>query len=107
MTRLTVFKQDPVVDEQYKVATSVKRSGRIMAIVLVCFMTTSCIGSAIGVVVDTAIEVVKVPFKIGGAVVDVIKGDDDFAEKLAEDQDDDVDIDEEQKALKMEANEFQ
>ena len=38
---------------------------------------SACLGTAIGVVVDTAIEVVKVPFKVGGAVIDVMSDDDD------------------------------
>ena len=43
---------------------------------------SGCIGTIIGTTVDAAIEVAKVPFKVGGAVVDVVTGDDDndFAE---------------------------
>ena len=34
-------------------------------------------GTAVGVATGTAIEVAKVPFKVGGAAVDVVAGDDD------------------------------
>jgi len=39
----------------------------------------SCVGAVVGAVVDTTIEVVKVPFKLAGAAVDlaVPDGDDD------------------------------
>lgn len=33
-------------------------------------------GTAVGVATGTAIEVAKVPFKVGGAAVDVVAGDD-------------------------------
>jgi uncharacterized membrane protein len=36
-----------------------------------------CIGMVVGTAVDVAIEVAKVPFKVGGAVVDVVSGDDE------------------------------
>ena len=34
-----------------------------------------CAGTIIGSVVDTTIEIAKVPFKVGGAIVDVVRGD--------------------------------
>jgi hypothetical protein len=37
----------------------------------------ACIGQAIETTTDAAIAVAKVPFKVGGAVVDVATGDDD------------------------------
>ena len=37
---------------------------------------SACVGTVVGATVDTAIEVAKVPFKVGGAVVDVVTGDD-------------------------------
>ncbi len=36
-----------------------------------------CAGTIIGTTVDVAIEVVKIPFKVGGAVVDVMTDDDE------------------------------
>jgi hypothetical protein len=45
---------------------------------LISITTTSCgVGAVIGVVADVAIEVAKVPFKVGGAVIDVVSDDDD------------------------------
>lgn len=38
---------------------------------------SACVSTVVGTVVDTTIEVVKVPFKVGGAVIDVVTGDDD------------------------------
>lgn len=46
-------------------------------LVLVCSLGLSaCVGTIVGTAVDVAVEVAKVPFKVGGAVVDVITGDD-------------------------------
>lgn len=42
-----------------------------------CISLQACLGTIIGQTVDVAIEVVKVPFKIGAAVIDVANGDDD------------------------------
>ena len=39
-------------------------------------MLSGCIGSLIGAVVDTTVEVVKIPFKVGGAIIDVVTSDD-------------------------------
>jgi len=38
---------------------------------------SSCVGIVVGAVVDTTLEVAKVPFKVAGAAVDVIVPDDD------------------------------
>lgn len=35
-------------------------------------MVSACVSTVVGGAVDVAIEVAKVPFKIGGAVVDVV-----------------------------------
>jgi hypothetical protein len=35
-----------------------------------------CVGTIIGATTDAAIEVVKIPFKIGGAAVDMMRGED-------------------------------
>jgi len=48
-----------------------------LCIVLISLNLSACLGTAVGVVVDTAIEVVKVPFKVGGAVIDVMTDDKD------------------------------
>ena len=47
---------------------------------LVCataFGLTGCLGTVIGTATDAAIEVGKVPFKVGGAVIDGVAGDDE------------------------------
>ena len=41
------------------------------------FTLSGCLGTLIGVTTDAAIEVAKVPFKVGGAVIDVVSDDDD------------------------------
>ena len=39
-------------------------------------MTSACVGTIVGEAVDVTIEVAKIPFKVAGAVLDVvIKGD--------------------------------
>lgn len=40
-------------------------------------MLQGCLGTIVGNTVDVAIEVVKIPFKVGGAVIDVVSGGDD------------------------------
>lgn len=54
-----------------------KNTLRIWPVLLLCLALSGCIGTAVGVVVDTTIEVAKIPFKVGAAVVDVVSGDDD------------------------------
>ena len=50
---------------------------RLFYVLVLSLSLTACIGTAVGLVVDTAIEVVKIPFKVGAAVVDVVGRDDD------------------------------
>ena len=51
---------------------------RFLGGVILCLALQSCAGALMGAGVDTAIEVVKVPFKLAGSVVDlVIPGDDE------------------------------
>ena len=45
------------------------------------FFLSGCVGMVIDATTDAAIAVAKVPFKVGGAVVDVATGDDDEDEK--------------------------
>jgi hypothetical protein len=42
-----------------------------------CLSLQGCVGAIIGTTVDVAIEVAKVPFKVGGAIIDVATGDKD------------------------------
>jgi len=46
-------------------------SVKLINTALICLSLSACIGTAVGVVVDTAIEVVKIPVKVAGAVVDM------------------------------------
>jgi len=42
------------------------------------FTLSGCfVGAAVGTAVDVGIEVVKVPFKVGGAIYDGVAGDDE------------------------------
>lgn len=53
----------------------------ISLFMLCCAATTGCVGMVVGTAADVAIEVAKVPFKVGGAVVDVASGDDEDEEQ--------------------------
>ena len=46
-------------------------------VVALCLLLFSCVGAVVGAVVDTTIEVAKVPFKVAGAAVDLTVPDDD------------------------------
>lgn len=50
---------------------------RMFVIALLSALSAGCIGTVIGQTTSAAVEVAKVPFKVGGAVVDVATGDDD------------------------------
>jgi len=41
------------------------------------FFLSGCIATAVSTVVDVGVEVIKVPFKVGGAIYDGVTGDDD------------------------------
>lgn len=45
-----------------------------------CLALQGCVGTVVGAVVDTTIEVAKVPFKVVGAAVDLAIPDDDDEE---------------------------
>lgn len=57
------------------------RTGRIFLVVSMLMGISGCVGTIVGTTVDVAIEAAKVPFKVGGAVVDVATGDDDDKKK--------------------------
>ncbi|MEM7082448.1 MAG: NF038104 family lipoprotein [Pseudomonadota bacterium] len=50
-------------------------------LVMMLIPVSGCVGMVVGQTADAAIEVAKVPFKVGGAVIDVATGDDDDDEK--------------------------
>lgn len=54
-----------------------KQSWRLATVLLLFAVLPGCLGTVVGAAVDTTIEVAKVPFKVGGAVVDLATGDDE------------------------------
>lgn len=46
-----------------------------LVVLTMCGFLSACVGTVVGVVVDTTIEVVKIPFKVAGAVIDVATPD--------------------------------
>ena len=48
---------------------------RVLVPAIAMVGVSGCVGMAIGAATDAAIEVGKVPFKVGGAVVDVVRDD--------------------------------
>ncbi|MDA1370182.1 MAG: NF038104 family lipoprotein [Proteobacteria bacterium] len=48
-----------------------------ISLVILCLALNSCVGTVVGAVVDTTIEVVKVPFKVVGATADLLIPDKD------------------------------
>ena len=51
-------------------------------------LLNGCASTVIGTATDAAIEVAKIPFKVGAAVIDVVTGDDDDDEDEEDDEDD-------------------
>ena len=54
---------------------------RLSLIAILSLSASGCIGMVIGQTADAVVEVAKVPFKVGGAVIDVATGDDDEDKK--------------------------
>jgi len=50
---------------------------KLPTILCLLLLSTACVSTIVGEAVDLSIEVVKVPFKVVGAAVDVVSGDDD------------------------------
>ena len=61
-----------------------KRIMKTLLIALFCLCLQGCLGTIVGSTVDVAIEVVKIPFKVAGAAVDVVSGDGDSKKKKRE-----------------------
>ena len=69
-----------------------KNKLQCLAIVALCtFMLSACVGRVVGAVVDTTIEVAKIPFKVGGAVIDVATPDKKKQSKRNDDDEDEED----------------
>lgn len=62
---------------------------KIAVLLSVCVFLQACLGTIVGQTVDVAIEIVKVPFKVGAAVIDVASGDDDDDDDDEKKSDDD------------------
>ena len=61
------------------------RELRLFVLITLSLLLFSCVGAVVSAAVDTTIEVVKVPFKVAGAAVDLAVPDND------DDDDDDDD----------------
>ena len=53
----------------------------VLSLVLLFALNGCLVGAVVGTAVDVGVEVVKVPFKVGGAIVDGVTGDDDEESK--------------------------
>lgn len=54
------------------------KKARTLPLLVIFLALNACVGSIVGVAVDTTIEVVKIPFKVAGAAIDLaIPGGDD------------------------------
>ncbi len=54
-----------------------KTSCTLIGISLMALALQGCAGMLIGAATDATIAVAKIPFKLGGAVIDVVSGDED------------------------------
>ena len=82
------------------------RGAKIIVILMLCLSATGCIGTVVGAVVDTTIEVIKIPFKVGAAVIDVAT-DDEFTDSADKSSPVNIEISSEAAAIKMENAEIQ
>ena len=60
-----------------KLLTIQFRKFRSLMLLGLCLLLFSCVSAGVGAVVGTTVEVVKVPFKVVGAAVDLAVSDDD------------------------------
>ena len=60
-----------------KLLTIQFRKFRSLMLLGLCLLLFSCVSAVVGAVVGTTVEVVKVPFKVVGAAVDLAVPDDD------------------------------
>jgi hypothetical protein len=70
---------------------TLQKPSKLITCVLFCLFLQGCLGAIVGNTVDVVIEVAKVPFKGGGAVIDVVSGgdkkEDDSSHQHGGDQD--------------------
>lgn len=57
--------------------TSPRMSLQALVVVISALGLSGCLGTVVGTAVDVTLEVAKVPFKVAGAVVDVVSDDED------------------------------
>ena len=50
---------------------------RTLITIALALLLQGCVGTVIGAATDIVVETAKVPFKVTGAVIDVVTGDDD------------------------------
>jgi len=50
-------------------------------LIAILFSLSGCISTVVGTAVDITTAVVKVPFQVGGAIIDGVSGDDDDEEE--------------------------
>lgn len=55
----------------------IMKTVRVLFCACVFSMLSACVSKLVGTAVDVTLEVAKVPFKIAGAVIDVVIPDDD------------------------------
>jgi len=53
------------------------RFRRTTVTVCIGFLLSGCVGTIIETAADASLAVAKTPFKVGGAIVDVVGGDDE------------------------------
>jgi len=58
----------------------VKKMMLLVTLLIMMLSLNGCLGSIVGAAVDVTTEVIKVPFKVGGAIIDGVTGDDDDEE---------------------------
>jgi ABC-type uncharacterized transport system auxiliary subunit len=49
----------------------------LLCAAMLCFVLSGCVGTIIETATDATLAVAKAPFKVGGAIVDIVDGDDD------------------------------
>ncbi len=50
---------------------------KLIGSIFLMFFLNGCIATAVSTAVDVGVEVIKVPFKVGGAIYDGVTGDDE------------------------------
>jgi len=55
----------------------------IISLVLLLSLNGCLVSAVVGTAVDLTTEVIKVPFKVGGAIIDGVSGDDDNEESAS------------------------